>query len=146
MKTRRATKEQTCGQEMAAAAEVPRRWGELMTHVATHMEGHARWVGTDSVAARREHDALMRVAAEYRAIAAAATRAAAAMTAMKALTPAPHDPSRFNATSQARWMRAKVKMQRAFATLLMRHAAESETALAQMARKPAPRGGLTRRT
>ena len=71
--------EQTCGQELAASAEVPQKWQELMNHVATNMEWHATWVGTGSGAANAEHAALLRVAGEYRAMASAAGRAATAM-------------------------------------------------------------------
>lgn len=126
------TSEQTCGEEMAASADVPRRWEALMNHVATNMEWHAAWVGVASPAATREHDALLEVAGAYRAMASAAARAAAAMEAMKDLPPAPHDPSRIDRAGQARWMRDKIEMQRAFAALLVRHAEESEQALAEM--------------
>jgi hypothetical protein len=124
--------EQTCGQELAASAEVPRKWQELMNHVATNMEGHATWVGTDSGAAKAEHAALLRVAGEYRAMASAAGRAATAMKAMKDLAPAAHDPARLDRLGQARFMRAKIQMQREFARLLTRHAEESEKALAEL--------------
>ena len=51
--------EQTCGQEMAASAEVPLQWQGL-THdnVAGNMDAHATWVGTATPAAKQEHDAL----------------------------------------------------------------------------------------
>ena len=106
--TQEAAKEETCGQEMAASAEVPQKWQELMDHVATNMEWHATWVGIDSAAAKREHDALIRVVGEYRAMAATAGRAATAMKAMKDLAPIPHDPSKVDHAGQARWMRAKI--------------------------------------
>ena len=131
-----AAKEQTCGQEMAAAAEVPQRWQDLIDHVAANMEWHATWVGTASPGAKREHDALLRVAGEYRAMAAAGGRAAAAMKVMKDLGPTPHDPSGLDRVGQARWMRAKIQMQRQFAALLTRHADESEQALTEMESRP----------
>jgi hypothetical protein len=132
MKTAEATKEQTCGQELAASAEVPQRWQDRMNHVATNLEWHANWVGADSNAAKQEHDALMRVARAYRAIATASARAAGAMKAMKDLEPAPHAPSKFDREGQTRWMQAKIQMQRELATLLMQHAADSERALAEI--------------
>jgi hypothetical protein len=132
MSVEQPTREQTCGQEMAASAEVPQKWQELMDHVATNMEGHARWVGTASPAAKAEHDAMMRVAAAYREMAAAGGRAATAMRAMKELPPAPHDPARMDRQGQAGFMRAKIQMQRAFAALLIRHVEESEKALAEL--------------
>jgi hypothetical protein len=117
---------------MAASAEVPRLWQALMNHVAGNMERHATWVGTGSAAARRENHAMMQVAREYRAMADAAGRAAAAMTAMNELPPAPHDPARLDRAGQARWMRAKIKMQRELAAMLERHARESEKALTEL--------------
>jgi hypothetical protein len=127
-----ATNEPTCGQELAAAAEVPDKWRQLMDHVATNLEAHASWVGADSHAARDEHDALLRVARAYRDMAEAAARAAAAMTAMKDLAPAPHDPSRIDRAGQASWMRLKIQIQRELAALITRHADESQAALAEL--------------
>jgi len=127
-----SAEEPTCGQELAASAEVPERWQELMNHVATNMEWHAGWVGSASIPAKREHDGLLRVAGEYRAMATAAGRAATSMKALHDLSVAPHDPSKIARAAQAHWMRAKIRMQREFAALLLRHADESEKALAQM--------------
>ena len=39
--------ERTCGQELAADAEVPAALAVLMRHVAENMDRHATWVGTD---------------------------------------------------------------------------------------------------
>jgi hypothetical protein len=118
---------------MAASAEVPRKWGALMEHVAGNMEWHAEWVGTGTPAAKRERDALIRVAAEYRAMAAAGARAATAMADMHDLEPVPHDRAAVDRAAQGRWMRAKIEMQREFAALLIRHAEDSEQALADLA-------------
>lgn len=135
---KRAAAEQTCGEELAASAEVPQKWSALMEHVAGNMEWHAGWVGTGSPAAKREHDALIRIATEYRAIAAAGARAATAMTDMKGLEPVPHDRTKLDRAAQAQWMRAKIKMQREFSTLLLQHAEESEKALAELEVPAAP--------
>jgi hypothetical protein len=126
--------EPTCGQELAAAAEVPEKWRQLMEHVAHNLEGHALWVGSASDAARDEHQGLLRVALAYRAMAAAAADAAAAMIAMKDLAPAPHDPSRIDRPAQASWMRVKIQLQRELGTLITTHARESEEALAALGR------------
>ena len=85
------TSEPTCGQELAASAEVQEKWSALMNRVAANMETHAAWVGDGSAAARREQSGMLRVAAAYREMAAAAARAAAVMMAMKDLPPAPHE-------------------------------------------------------
>jgi hypothetical protein len=125
-----------CGREMAGDAEVPEKLARLMSHVAAQMGRHAGWVGTATPAARREHDAIARVGAEYQAIADAATRAATAMRAMRDLPPAPHDPARLDRAAMAKWMRDKIAMQRDFARLLERHAVESESTLRELEVSP----------
>ena len=95
------------------------------------MDAHAAWVGQASAAAKQEHDGLRRVAGAYRAMAQAAGAAAQAMQAMKDLPPAPHDPALRDGEAWTGWMREKIRMQRALAALLERHAAASERALAE---------------
>jgi hypothetical protein len=121
--------EESCGAELARDAEVPQKLGDLMAHVAQNVRAHATWVGTSSVDAKLEHDALQQVAAGYEAISQAASRTATAMIAMRLLPPAPHDPSLFDRTSFVGWMRDKIGMQRELARLLLEHAASSEKVL-----------------
>ena len=123
------TDEHSCGEELAASAEVPEAWRDLMSHVAINLDAHATWVGTASPAARAEHDGLRRVAAAYRDMAAAADRAVALMRSMRTLPAAPHDPAAFDGAAFASWMRDKIERQRALAALLERHAAVSARAL-----------------
>jgi hypothetical protein len=123
----------TCGQEVAASAEVPEAWRDLMRHVAINLEAHAAWVGTGSPAAREEHDGLRRVAAAYLEMAEAADRASRVMRALRAVPAAPHDPARHDVGAFVAWMRKKVELQRTFAAMLERHAAESERALGKSA-------------
>jgi hypothetical protein len=103
-----------------------------MTCVAGNMERHAGWVANSSAAGRAEHDALMRVAGAYRAMAAAAGEAAAAMTAMKELAPAPHDRAKLDRAGQLRFLREKIAIQRELAAMLVAHAAESQAAIAEL--------------
>jgi hypothetical protein len=124
--------EQTCGEELAASAEIPETWSALMAHVAANMETHATWVGSGSEPARREQAGLLGVAAAYREMAASASHAATAMQAMKDLPRALHDPAKIDRPALAAWMRAKIDMQRDFAALITRHADESERALAAL--------------
>jgi RIO-like serine/threonine protein kinase len=126
--------EVTCGQELAGDAEVPEKLSALWSHVAANMETHADWVGVQSAAARREHEALSRVAADYRAIAAAADHAAAVMKSMADLPAAPHDPTKLDRAAQAAWMRRKIELQRALARMLIEHADVSEQVLAELER------------
>lgn len=65
-----------CAAELAADAVIPEHLADLMAHVAKNLVAHATWVGTVTLEARAEHDALLAVADEYGAIAAAALRAA----------------------------------------------------------------------
>lgn len=132
-RSRATTDEQTCGEELAADAEVPERWRDLMRHVAHNMEAHARWVNESNAAvssaneaAQREHDGLVRVARAYHAMADAAERAAEAMRAMRDVPAAPHDPARRDPAAFAAWMAAKIALQRELAALLLRHADASE--------------------
>lgn len=121
--------ESTCGRELAASAEVPDALAALMSHVAHNLDAHAKWVGTGSTAAGREHDAMLGVAAEYRAIAAAAEHAARVMRSFANLDAAPHDPAAFDRAAFSEWMRTKIELQRELANMLLAHAAASEKAL-----------------
>lgn len=121
--------EGTCGQELAASAEVPDAWRALMTHVALNLDAHAAWVGDATDAARQERDAMRAVAAAYRDLATSAERAATLMRALSGLAAAPHEPARFDRPAFEAWMRTKIALQRAFAQMLERHAAMSERAL-----------------
>ena len=124
--------EETCGEELARAAEVPDLLGALWSHVASNMVTHAKWVGTATPEAAAEHDALSHLASEYRAIAAAAERAAALMRSLDSLAPAPHDPSKLDRAAQARYMRRKIELQVELAKLLIVHADTSRSALAEL--------------
>jgi hypothetical protein len=124
----------TCGEELAADAEVPEALARLMRHVAENMDAHARWVGaTAAPAAARERSGLEAVARAYRDIADASDWAASVMKTMLAVPAAPHDPAELDRAALARWMREKIELQRAFAALLTRHADDSEAALARLA-------------
>src|SRR4051812_45284938 len=129
MGERLETEAQSCGEEIAASAEVPEAWRDLMRHVAINLDAHATWVGTASPPASAESDGLRRVAAAYRDMADAADSVAALMRSMRALPAAPHDAAAFDGAAFASWMRDKIARQRALAALLERHAAASARAL-----------------
>jgi hypothetical protein len=93
-----------------------------MSHVALNLDAHAAWVGTETEAARGEQAAMRAVAAAYREMGDAATRAAVLMRSLRDLPPAAHDPARFDRRGFAAWMREKVALQRAMAGMLNRHA------------------------
>jgi hypothetical protein len=127
-KSKMDSAETTCGQEIAADAEVPEKLARLMRHVGTNMETHANWVGA-SAGGKQEQEALAAVARAYGAIADAAAGAARAMRSMKDIPAVAHDPARLDRAGQARWMRAKIEMQLEFAQLLMKHAELSKKVL-----------------
>jgi hypothetical protein len=54
------------------------------------------------------------------------------MKDMRNTPPAPHDPALLDRAGQARWMRAKIKMQLEFAQLLTKHAEVSKKVLAEL--------------
>ncbi len=126
------SKETTCGEELASAAEVPELLGELWEHVAGNLLAHAKWVGTATPEAAAEHDALSHIAREYRNIAAAAERAGTIMRSLHDLAAAPHDPARLDRNAQAQFMRKKIDLQLKLAGLLVSHAEESRRALSQL--------------
>jgi hypothetical protein len=121
--------ELTCGQELAASAEVPEAIAALMAHVVLNLRVHADWVGTSSPEACAENEALRAVAEAYEALATAARRAADTMRSFSTLAPVPHDPARFEREPFLAWMRSKVELQRNLARLLLEHAAENERIL-----------------
>src|SRR4051812_37995728 len=111
--------EMTCGQELAASAEVPAKLGELMQHVAVNLRVHAGWVGEQTDAARAEHEAMIAVAEHYERIGLAAVDAARTMRSLEDLVPPPHDATSFDRAAFGSWMREKIRMQREFAQLLV---------------------------
>jgi len=122
----------SCGQELAASAEVPAAVARLFAHVALNLRGHAAWVGGESQPACAECDALLRVALDYERIAAAAEQAARHMRTCAVLEPAAHDPATLDRSALRSWMQTKLALQRALADLLLAHAQVSESALADL--------------
>src|SRR3954469_16853733 len=122
----------SCGAELAQSAVVPEQIGALLLHVTQNLEAHAQWVGDSSEAARLEQAALREVAADYRAIAAAAARAVQHMRAAAGLASPAHDPDRWDRATFVSWMQRKIELQRALAELLLEHARLSERGLEQI--------------
>jgi hypothetical protein len=121
--------ELTCGQELAASAEVPEAIGALLKHVSVNMDAHARWVGVETNEAKVEGEVMSWVAAEYRALGEGAERLAQKMRSFEQLAASPHDPKKMDWVAFGVWMRKKIELQRHVANLLLSHAAESEVAL-----------------
>jgi hypothetical protein len=121
--------EETCGQELAASAEIPAAIGALLRHVSFNLLDHARAVGKATNAAAEEHDALLRVAAGYGEIADAAERTAKFMQTLKDLPAVPHDAAAIDRSEFVAWMTKKIDFQRRLAALLLEHADQSAKVL-----------------
>lgn len=120
-----------CGAELGEAANVPESLARLMDHVAVNLTAHAKWVGSASDAAAAEHDALVQLAFDYRAIAGAARQAASTMRGMTGLDAAPHDPERWDKAGFAAWLALKIDLQTQLGQLLLDHAKEARRHLAE---------------
>jgi hypothetical protein len=106
-------KELTCGMELAKSADVPEKLGALMSHVADNLEAHARSVASEL--AQHEHDAMLAVAAAYRAIGTAGRDAAQLMRSLASMPPAPHDPTSRDLAAFTAWALSKRRAARASA-------------------------------
>lgn len=124
--------EESCGQELAGSAVIPEQFALLFEHVAVNLRDHAEWVGTLTLAARQEHDAMLAVAEGYEAISGEARSTAKLMRTLGALPSAPHPAEKWNRAKFEIWMKAKVELQRQLAQMLIEHAEQSERALKQM--------------
>jgi hypothetical protein len=122
----------TCGQMMASKAALPSKMAELMTAVADSVEAHAKWTGTKDKMAKAEHDMLMKVAKDHRAVAKQYTAIAATMTKAKDLQQAPHDPKTADMAKMAELTQKQITLAREMAALMTKDADESEKMLASM--------------
>jgi len=123
---------ETCGQELASAAPVPEQFAALFRHVATNLRAHATWVGTATIEAKREHDAMIAVAQGYEATSESAQHTATFMRTLEQLPVAAHDPNQMDREIFFVWMKTKIELQRALASTLLEHAEQSERALREM--------------
>jgi len=127
--------EPTCGQELAASADIPDNFGRLFRHVAINLRHHASSVGNESAPAALEHDALLRVAAGYEEMADAAERAAQFMRTLADLPAVPHGTAGFERDDFVDWMITKIAIQRRLGTTLLEHAEQSADVLANFAKR-----------
>ena len=81
----------TCGQGLAANADLPARLGELLATRADVLERHMRALDPADPAARPELDAYAALAGAHRAIAAQLSQLADQMASYKGLPMAAHD-------------------------------------------------------
>lgn len=127
--------EQSCGQELAASADIPDGFGRLFRHVAINLRQHASSVGTESAPASLEHDALLRVAVGYEEMADAAERAATFMRSLATLPAVPHGTAGFDRDDFVDWMTTKIAIQRRLGSTLLEHAEQSADVLADFAKR-----------
>ncbi len=123
--------QQTCGQELAASADIPDDFGRLFRHVAINLRNHALAVGSGSAGASRERDALLRVASGYEEIADAAERTAQFMRTLATLPAVPHGTDGLGRDGFVDWMTTKIAIQRRLGTTLLEHAEQSAHVLAK---------------
>ena len=127
--------EQTCGQDLAASADIPDSFGRLFRHVAINLRQHASSVGSDTAPASLEHHGLLRVAAGYEEMADAAERVAAFMRTLATLPPVQHGTEGLYSADFVDWMTTKIAIQRRLGATLLEHAEQSESVLAKLAKR-----------
>lgn len=122
----------TCGQWAASKAPLPAKLGELMTAIADNLEFHAKWTGTKDKAAKAEHDMLMKMAKDHRAIGKMSTDISNGMTKAKDMAQATHDPKTMDGAKMAEMQLKQIKLQREMAQMMMKDADEAEKMLSSM--------------
>jgi uncharacterized protein YndB with AHSA1/START domain len=83
--------EPTCGKGLASQSELPAKCGELMAALAENLELHMKTLDLTDQNARKELDAYMKLAREYREVAALLDMAANQMAGYRNLPMARHD-------------------------------------------------------
>ena len=122
--------------EMAKAAlPLPTKFAELMTAVSEGMTAHGAWVGAGKDKASKDEAAsFKKLAADHKALATAAKKAATDMEAATKLAPAPHDMTKADPKGGEHAL-ATAKLEREMAALMIKHAEETEKMVAAMGPK-----------
>jgi hypothetical protein len=126
----KAGAEKSCGEKLSENAKYPRELNKVVTSAADFYEAHARWIGTGDAAAKAEHDKLMSLAKEHRALADQAKKVADSLQASSSLPAAKHATPPTPEVRQA--MERLQQEMRTFAQLLERGAHENQQALKAM--------------
>ena len=124
----------TCGQVMAAKAAMPAKLAEMLTAINDNTAMHAKWAGTKDKAAKGEHDAMMKVVKDHKAMIAAANKTSKDMAAMKDMPPCKHDMKTMDPKMMDGMTKA-LALQKEFAAMLIKDAEMSEKMMADMQAK-----------
>ncbi len=128
----KAGTEKSCGEKLAENAKYPRQLNKVVTSAADFYQAHADWVGTGDEASKAEHDKLVQLAKEHRALAQNAKTLADSLQASSSLPAASHARPPTPEVRQA--MERLQREMRTFAQLLERGARENQQALQAMTR------------
>ena len=126
----KAGAEKSCGEKLSENAKYPRELNKVLTTVADFYQAHAQWIGTGDAAAKAEHDKLMSLAKEHRALADQAKQMADSLQASSSLPAAKHASPPTPEVRQA--MERLQQEMHTFAQLLERGARENQQALKAM--------------
>jgi hypothetical protein len=125
----------SCGERLSENAKYPEQLSATVSRAADLYVAHAQWIGTANAQAKAEHDKLMQLAQEHRALAETARRISSSLLAARDLPAAEHEGPPPAALTQA--MQRLHEEMRTFAQLLERGALEGERELQAM-RRPVP--------
>lgn len=126
-----AAEEKSCGQQIAEDAKYPTKLAETLTAVADNFTQHAAWVGTKTPEARKEHDAMLRIARMQRELAVQAKKLADEMAAAEKLPVVAHDMSTMPASLKEAMEKA-TRLQAEFGELLVQGAAAQKASMEKM--------------
>jgi hypothetical protein len=128
----KADADKSCGQKLSENAKYPRQLNAVLTSAADFYQAHAQWVGTGDAAAKAEHDKLMQLVKEHRALADEARKVSDSLQASASLPAAEHARP---PTPEVRQSMEKLQREmHTFAQLLERGVRENRQALQAMRR------------
>ncbi len=122
----------TCGQGIAAHAELPTRLGELIAALAGVLETHMTALDLADVNAKQEYEVYQRLAQQHRHIAALLQAVAADMAAQRDLPMGKHDMQVMMSAAPVAAFRAYVQAEQELLALLQQSAAQDQQMLHAM--------------
>ncbi len=129
-----AAPEMTCGQMMAAKAELPAKLAEMITAMNAGMEMHMKALGKDGKA---EKAGMMKLVKDHKAMIAAASKTSKDMAAMKDLKACKHDPKVMSDPKMMDGMTKQIALEKELASMMMKDAEAGEKMMADMKAKAA---------
>ena len=126
----------TCGQGIAAHAELPAHIAELIADLAGVLETHMPALDLTDPNAKREHEVYARLAAHHRRIADELRAVAADMAAQRELPMGRHDMQVMMSPPPAAAFQAYIQAEQELLTLLQASVAQGQQILDQMRQRP----------